>query len=172
MAVQCKCYDDGHVLGKRDIDSFLAESQRGNDRGPVFVHRWIVSTCRWGRNAQEAIESLQPGVSHIDFRAYLDRPILEEDAARPVRPLLPRQAEALDDVVFGLGNHDRGRLVMACGTGRTFTSLRTAERIVADRGPDPLCRPHHRPAVADLPRVAAPHHTAPRLARRLLQPVG
>ncbi len=134
VAVQCKCYDDGHVLGKRDIDSFLAESQRGNDRGPVFAHRWIVSTCRWGRNAQEAIESLHPGVSHIDFRAYLDRPILEEDAARPVRPLLPRQAEALNDVVFGLGNHDRGRLVMACGTGKTFTSLRIAERIVPEGG--------------------------------------
>ena len=134
VAVQCKCYDDGHMLGKRDIDSFLAESQRGNDRGPVFVHRWIVSTCRWGGNAQEAIESLHPGVSHIDFRAYLDRPILEEDAARPVRPLLPRQTDAVDDVVFGLGNHDRGRLVMACGTGKTFTSLRIAERIVPEDG--------------------------------------
>ena len=134
VAVQCKCYDDGHTLGKRDINSFLAESQHGDDRGPVFVHRWIVSTCRWGPNAQEAIESLHPGVSHIDFRAYLDRLILEEDAARPVRPLLPRQADAVADVVFGLGNHDRGRLVMACGTGKTFTSLRIAERIVPDGG--------------------------------------
>ena len=134
VAVQCKCYDDGHILRKRDIDSFLAESQRGNDQGPVFVHRWIVSTCRWGPNAQEAIESLHPGVSHIDFRAYLDQMIQEEDAARPVRPLLPRQADAVDDVVFGLGNHDRGRLVMACGTGKTFTSLRIAERIVPEGG--------------------------------------
>ena len=38
IAVQCKCYDDGYILGKRDINSFLAESQRGNDAGPVFAH--------------------------------------------------------------------------------------------------------------------------------------
>ena len=42
------------------------------------------------------------------------------------------QAEAIEDAVEGLTNHERGRLIMACGTGKTFTSLRIAEQVVAD----------------------------------------
>ena len=100
----------------------------------MFSHRCVVATCRWGPLAQQQIDSLQPGVSQIDFRDYLDRFIEEEDAARPVRPLLPRQHEAVDAVVDGLVNHDGGRLVMASGTAKTFTSLRIAERVVPDGG--------------------------------------
>ena len=134
IAVQCKCYDEGHSIGKRDIDSFLGASQLAQDGRPVFAHRWVVATCRWGPTAQREVDRLQPGVSQIDFREYRYRIVEEEDAARPERPLLPRQQEAVDDVVAGLANHDRGRLVMACGTGKTFTSLRIAERIVPESG--------------------------------------
>ena len=42
------------------------------------------------------------------------------------------QADAIEDAVTGLANHARGRLVMACGTGKTFTSLRIAEQLVED----------------------------------------
>ena len=38
--------------------------------------------------------------------------------------------EAIEDAVAGLENHDRGRLIMACGTGKTFTALRIAEQVV------------------------------------------
>jgi len=37
-------------------------------------------------------------------------------------------------VVNGFSRHDRGKLVMACGTGKTFTALRLAERVVPDDG--------------------------------------
>lgn len=46
IAVQCKCYDDEHRIGKRDINSFLAASQLARDNQPVFSHRWVVTTCR------------------------------------------------------------------------------------------------------------------------------
>ena len=134
IAVQCKCYDEEHRIGKRDVDSFLAASQLSHDGELVFSHRWVVSTCRWGPLAQREIDRLQPGVSQIDFREYLNRIIEEKDAARPVRLLLPRQQEAVDAVVDGFTNHDRGRLVMACGTGKTFTALRIADRTVENGG--------------------------------------
>lgn len=51
-----------------------------------------------------------------------------------MRPLLKRQHEAVDAIIDGLANHDGGRLVMVCGTGKTFTSLRIAERIVPEDG--------------------------------------
>ena len=127
VAVQCKCYDDRHTLGKGEIDKFLGGSQQ-----PVFRLRWIVATCRWGPNAERAIRNARPQVTQIDFREYLDVQVEEHDAERPVQEPWPLQAEAIEETVAGLASHDRGRLVMACGTGKTFTALRIAERVVED----------------------------------------
>ena len=127
VAVQCKCYDERQILGKGHIDAFLGGSQH-----PVFGLRWIVATCRWGRNAENAIRNAHPQVRQIDFREYLGVEVEERDAMRPVQEPWELQAEAIEDAVAGLASHDRGRLVMACGTGKTFTSLRIAEQTVED----------------------------------------
>ncbi len=127
VAVQCKCYDDRHVLGKSGIDKFLGGSQQ-----PVFRLRWVVATCRWGPNAERAIQNAHPEARQIDFRQYLDVQVEERDAGRPVQAPWPLQSDAIEDMATGLANHDRGRLIMACGTGKTFTSLRIAEQIVED----------------------------------------
>ena len=127
VAIQCKCYDERHTLPKGEIDKFLGGSQH-----PIFSLRWIVATCRWGPNAESAIEGAHPQIGRIDFREYLDVQVEEEHAKRPIQEPWPLQAEAIEDVVGSLANHDRGRLVMACGTGKTFTSLRIAEQLVED----------------------------------------
>ena len=127
VAIQCKCYDDRHTLGKGEIDKFLGGSQQ-----PVFRLRWIVATCRWGPNAEKAIQNAHPQVGQVDFREYLDVEVEEHDAKRPVQEPWPLQADAIEDAVGGLGNHDRGRLVMACGTGKTFAALRIAEQLTED----------------------------------------
>ena len=127
VAIQCKCYDDRHTLGKGEIDKFLGGSQQ-----PIFRLRWIVATCRWGPIAERAIRNAHPQVTQIDFRQYLNVQVEEQDARRPVQEPWPLQEEAIDDAITGLANHDRGRLIMACGTGKTFTALRIAEQIVED----------------------------------------
>ena len=127
VAIQCKCYDERRTLGKGHIDKFLGGSQQ-----PVFGLRWIVATCRWGPIAERAIRNAHPQVTQIDFREYLHVQVEERDAKRPVQEPWPLQADAIEDAVEGLTNHDRGRLVMACGTGKTFTSLRIAEDVVMD----------------------------------------
>ena len=129
VAVQCKCYDERQTLGKGHIDKFLGGSQH-----PIFRLRWIVATCRWGPIAERAIQIAHPQITQIDFREYLHLQVEERDAKRPVQKPWPLQADAIEDAVEGLSNHDRGRLVMACGTGKTFTSLRIAEQVVADGG--------------------------------------
>ena len=125
VAIQCKCYEDKHTLGKGEIDKFLGGSQH-----PVFRLRWIVATCRWGTNAERAIQNAHPQVTQVDFREYLNVQVEEVDARRPVQEPWPLQVEAIEDAVAGLENHDRGRLIMACGTGKTFTALRIAEEVV------------------------------------------
>ena len=129
VAIQCKCYEDRHTLGKGEIDKFLGGSQQ-----PIFRLRWIVATCRWGPNAERAIQNAHPQVTQIDFREYLNIQVEEHHAERPVQEPWELQMEAIEDTVTGLSNHDRGRLVMACGTGKTFTSLRIAELIVEKGG--------------------------------------
>ena len=127
VAIQCKCYDDRHTLGKGEIDKFLGGSQQ-----PIFRLRWIVATCRWGPIAERAILNANPQVAQVDFRQYLNIQLEEKDATRPVQEPWPLQEEAIEDAVSGLAHHDRGRLIMACGTGKTFTALRIAEEIVDD----------------------------------------
>ncbi len=129
VAIQCKCYDEKKTLGKGELDKFLGGSQN-----PLFSLRWTVATCKWGPNAERAIQGAHPPVRQIDFQKLRDLPVEEEDAERPVQKPWPLQADAIEDVVEGLANHDRGRLIMACGTGKTFTSLRIAEQIVEDGG--------------------------------------
>jgi predicted helicase len=127
VAIQCKCYQDRHILGKGEIDKFLGGSQQ-----PIFSLRWVVATCRWGPNADRAIQNAHPQIRQIDFHEYLNLQVEELDAQRPVQEPWPLQVEAIEDAVTGLANHDRGRLIMACGTGKTFTALRIAEQIVED----------------------------------------
>ena len=129
VAIQCKCYDENHRVPKSGVDSFLGGSQN-----QAFELRWIVATCNMTGNAWSAIKGANPPVSVIDFRQFLQVQIEAAAADRPVQELWPLQDEAVEDVVEGLSNHGRGRLVMACGTGKTFTSLRITERIVPDGG--------------------------------------
>ena len=129
IAIQCKCYADDARVSKPDIDSFLGATQQ-----PVYSMRWIVATCDWTKAAEGAIEHASPPVRRIDFLRHLADPITEDSTARPGRTPWPRQQEAIDKVVSGLKNHDRARLTMACGTGKTFVSLRIAETAVPDGG--------------------------------------
>ena len=131
VAIQCKCFSAAHSVSKRDIDSFLAESSR-----EAFGLRWIVSTSGWNSAAERAIKGLLPSVRRIDFLDFRDRKIRE--LKKPDQERHPKQLQqsAIDAVYDGLATqgNDRGRLVMACGTGKTFTSLRLAERMVPDNG--------------------------------------
>ncbi len=136
IAVQCKCYAPDARVGKKDIDSFLAATQISltGGAGSAFSMRWIIATCPWTKTAETQIDSMSPPVRRLDFLRHTDDRVSEHAVERPVREPWPLQAEAIEDVVAGLENHPRGRLIMACGTGKTFTSLRIAEQTVSDGG--------------------------------------
>ena len=131
VAIQCKCYSEDSVITKPSIDGFLNESAR-----TVFKLRWIVSTCKWNSAAERTIQGKEPKVSRIDFLNFLDHTIRELERPEQERHPKPLQQKAIESVYDGLikqGN-DRGKMVMACGTGKTFTALRLSERIVPDNG--------------------------------------
>lgn len=138
-AIQCKFYDPTATIYKDDIDSFLSESGKH-----PFKERIVVTTTdHWGRNAEQAIENQQIPVVRLRFMDLADSSIdwslfdlsaPEMMAVKPRKRLRPHQSEALNAVREGFTGVDRGKLIMACGTGKTFTSLRIAERMVGAGG--------------------------------------
>ena len=139
VAVQCKCYDSDTTIQKSHIDSFLAASGKKNQ----FVGRIIVSsTPYWSKNAEDAIHGQYPPVQRIDLND-LDASAIDWSAydvnkpkvkLKPKKQLRPHQTEALKQVCGGFETADRGKMVMACGTGKTFTSLKIAETLAGKGG--------------------------------------
>ena len=136
IAIQCKCYDENRLVPKSDIHKFLSESSRKekDSSRELFDRRWIMSTTGLNRNAQETLKNILPPTSYIDFNRESHLKVEKPETIRPVRNPWPQQREAIDQCLKGLRGNDRGRLIMACGTGKTFTSLRLAEEWVQDGG--------------------------------------
>jgi len=131
-AIQCKLYADDYRLQKKDIDSFFTASGK-----KPFTHRIIVSsTNHWSEHADEALRDQQPPVSKIDLHdletSQIDWAKYQPEAVpvlKPQKSLRPHQQSALAAVKAGFEQADRGKLIMACGTGKTFTALKIAETL-------------------------------------------
>ena len=141
-AIQCKFYDRRATVSKRDIDTFLADSGRRfptSHGDATFSARLIFSTTfSWGKQAERAITDQSIPVACIGMQTLADSPVdwdrFRVDATtvmalRPRKELRTHQREALEAVREGFAIQDRGQLIMACGTGKTFTSLRIAEEL-------------------------------------------
>ena len=135
IAIQCKCQNDGTTLRKGSIDSFLAEA---GARRMIYDELWIVSNVGLSRNAETALDNLATPCKAILFQKYSNTPL---DAGRSPDRRDPNgpQRKAIEAVLAGFAEHDRGKpahdrgkLVMACGSGKTFTALRIAEALLPD----------------------------------------
>jgi predicted helicase len=131
-AIQCKLYAPDYRVQKSDIDSFFTASGK-----KPFARRLLVATTNhWSEHAEEALRGQQTPVTKIDLFALENSAIdwslftpREGPALRPKKSPRPHQLDALHRIAKGLAEHDRGKLIMACGTGKTFTSLKIAEKI-------------------------------------------
>ena len=131
-AIQCKLYDADRKVSKSEIDSFLSAASK-----TYFKSRIIVSTTNeWSQNALDTLENQDPPVTKIDLATLANSVIdwskfaeKKEVVFKPKKQLRPHQSAALTNVKIGLYDQklDRGKLIMACGTGKTFTSLKIAE---------------------------------------------
>ena len=113
-------------MSKAHLDSFIAASARD-----PFTARLIVDTGHeWGPNAVRTLAPLKPACTVLRFGDLANRPIDWPDLLRdePERlslrhepfSLRPHQQSAFDDVIDGFKEHDRGKLIMARGTGSAF----------------------------------------------------
>lgn len=136
-AIQCKFYDSPVAMS--DLGNFFTLSGKGG-----FSQRIIVATAPLTKHAADALEGQTIPVSlitledmeeaPIDWTAFsLDKPD-ELKCSTVKKTPRPHQEEALEAVLKGFEAHDRGKLIMACGTGKTYTSLVIAQKMVKPGG--------------------------------------
>ena len=139
-AIQCKCYAEDTRISKPALDSFISASA-----SELFTSRLIIDTGgEWGPNALRTIDPIRDKLRIIRYSdlesSPFDWPDLSlqdpEQLAYKQRRfhLKDHQKEAFDDVINGFKEADRGKMIMACGTGKTFTALRIAEGIAGTEG--------------------------------------
>ena len=141
-AIQCKCYAPETRISKGDLDSFLSTASLPafNDNTRILVN----TGGELGPNALRLVEPLGDKFRVIRFSDLESSPFdwpdlsLQEPEALTYKQrrfnLKDHQREAFNDVVKGFRTSDRGKLIMACGTGKTFTALRIAEEIAGIEG--------------------------------------
>ena len=136
-AIQCKFYDKDAVVPKSGVDSFIAASNRD-----YFKQRYIITTNEnWSENALTEMQNVTPPIqllrrsmlasSRINWSVYLNTGKVVQQKKRTPRKY---QEEAIQRVIEGFKTNNRGKLIMACGTGKTFTSMKIAEKMEENNG--------------------------------------
>jgi predicted helicase len=137
-AIQCKFYAQGYHIARQDIDGFLAAANK-----LPFVRAMFVDTTgtNWTNHAEDTfraqtLDTVRVGLtefedSGIDWDAFASTGEVRLLAKKQLRQ---HQRDALQCVKDGLAEADRGKLIMACGTGKTFTGLNIAEELAGKGG--------------------------------------
>ena len=140
IAIQCKFYKQDSEISKSDVDTFISTSAKlfevdGEKR--KFSGRIFVSTTnKWSKKANNLIENQEINVQRISRDQLENSDVdwskiysgkLGKEARRQSKIIREHQKEAIYSVNEYFKENDRGKLIMACGTGKTFTSLKIAE---------------------------------------------
>ncbi|MCC6726486.1 MAG: DEAD/DEAH box helicase [Saprospiraceae bacterium] len=148
-AIQCKCFQADATIDKPSVDTFLSTSSRQflsvNKMETVgFSNRlWISTTNNWGPNAEEAIRNQVPPLNRINLHDLEQAPVdwekleagMSGDKARTKKKSpFAHQLTAINRTHEHFKTNDRGKLIMACGTGKTYTALKIAEKETGGRG--------------------------------------
>lgn len=150
-AIQCKCYAEDAVIDKPAVDSFLATSSRTFSNEVTFQTTrfakriWISTTNHWGSNAEEAIRHQDPPFSRVglidlnsscvDWQKLMDGLTGTSALVEGKKPR-KHQLDAISKAYthYIIDGNDRGKLIMACGTGKTYTSLLITEQLLNGKG--------------------------------------
>lgn len=131
-AIQCKCYADDGTLDMKSVSTFLAKAASMKMKNKMLVYT--------GDNITDHAQKVTKDSKCTILRKYhlLDSSIewntFPKLSVKNPKTLRPHQQIAVKDVLHGLSTHDRGKMIMACGTGKTLASLHIAEQQVGKGG--------------------------------------
>ncbi|MHA6646865.1 DEAD/DEAH box helicase [Aerococcus urinae] len=138
VGIQAKYFKPNSKIYKENIDSFLNEiGKKYYDSGLI-----VSSTNKWSNNANDAIKERNKDIqriglsqladSKIDWSAFsFNNPthVKLEEAKKP----RSHQKEAISAVLDYFKSEGRGKLIMAPGSGKTYTSLVIAEEMAKEQ---------------------------------------
>ena len=139
VAIQCKFYSPSSRIDRDEVNKFLTAYGTTEFNSGIFVS----TTDEWTGNAEAALENRDKPVSRWGPDVFENSTInwqtfdLNSPATltrRLTKNLYEYQHTALQDTIAGFEEHDRGKLIMACGSGKTFTALRIAENMARTDG--------------------------------------
>ncbi len=133
-AIQVKFYPKGKISHKA-ISTFIAAATPEE-----FKHRMLVYLGELTKEAEETllknkvwILDVEDELEVVDWSKFSwSKP--EEIPLREKKQLRPYQKEAIEKILTGFQEYDRGKLIMAPGTGKTLTALKLAEKFVGKGG--------------------------------------
>ena len=131
VAIQAKCHS--RAVPRKEISNFISVSGRSE-----FSERLLIATSGITRNTENDLNGQEKpspfllgarlAERDIDWLAFLDD-------SRPLRPTpkkpFPYQQTVLNDVYRSFQLHHRGKVIMACCTGKTLIGLWASERLEA-----------------------------------------
>ena len=139
-AIQCKFYGDDTPIPREAIDALIAASE--DER---FTSRMFINTG--GEVRGNALRRLKESAKHcqvldasrldewdVDWREFVDSPEELTFGSDARYHPFPYQNDAVADVCAGFQDHDRGQLILPCGTGKTAVTLWIAEKQVGVGG--------------------------------------
>lgn len=138
-AIQAKFYKG--KVSKSDIDSFVAEASKNYYADGILIS----TTDEWNKHAENDLEGLSKPITRIGLsqleNADIDWQLFDfdsrnENLRHKAKKMRDYQIEAVEKSVAYFKDHSRGKLVMAPGTGKTFTSLKIAEALMKESGKD------------------------------------
>ncbi len=145
VAIQCKFYEPTHLMNAHDVDTFFMAlnttiKTEHSDKDSFVSGIIIATTDHWNLVLLDAmfkqhIHCQRIGLSDLE-ESPVDWAAINKGNAGdiPKYDARPHQREAIDAVMDGFKSADRGKLIMACGTGKTFTALRLTEEYTGGKG--------------------------------------
>lgn len=145
-AVQCKNFEASHKVSLNDLGTFFAAAE-ADERYTGLVVATVseeissnvdahLATLRQNRGITSfALTPSDMAQSNVDWSLLMQQHA-EDAETRWARTFSPRphQQDAINQIQACFERHDRAKAIMACGTGKTLTSLRLAEERMAEDG--------------------------------------
>lgn len=135
-AIQCKCLDDDATLDYKSVGTFFGKT--GIDG--TYPHTMIVtSASRFSAHLETVADNWNTvriftdnmAESEIDYSDWIEGRTI---TTRVLKQPREHQRMAINACLEKFKTYDRGKLIMACGTGKTITALRLTEEYLDSLG--------------------------------------
>lgn len=148
-AIQCKCYAPNTIITKQSVDSFIANANRSFADPETFQTTsfsdlfWVSTSEKWNSTANETVKGQAKPFHRISRFDLQESPVDWEKLLEGIKGKSARlkgkqprkhQIDAIVKAKEYYKDHDRGKLIMACGTGKTYTSLKITESQLDNKG--------------------------------------